>query len=424
MFTFNMRFGRYLLSALLCSPSVTFLHAQDATSTRTAQWRQDISLYARELPARHIDLFFRLSKATFEKEVKALEVNVPNLTDNDITIALMKLTAKIGDAHTRVYPSEAPFARYPFRVDIFSDGWYVIAATPEHKDIVGTRLVKVGEVDVEKAALKVSEVIAAENELWVKANLPEYLVMYEVLRAQGLQPHEAYGSFTFADAQGKCRVVNLKPVPAAERSNVKLLALLDEIHLPLYQQRTQEAYWYEAVPESKTLFLAYNECRNMRDKPFEALVKELFEVVDKNQVERLVVDLRRNRGGDSSIMRPLLEGLQRRPQLTEKGRLFALLRRHTFSSGFLNAWELKTRCNAIWVGEPSSQRPHTHGELQSFVLPNSKLRVYYSTKRFEFATDKTLPFMAVDIAVEGTFKDYVAGRDAVLQAAINHKIAK
>src|SRR5689334_22120299 len=53
-------------------------------------------------------------------------------------------------------------------------------------------------------------------------------------------------------------------------------------------------------------------------------------------VERLVIDLRLNGGGDSRVIAPLLAAIQARPAL----RVFALIGRHTFSSGLMNAIQL------------------------------------------------------------------------------------
>jgi hypothetical protein len=108
----------------------------------------------------------------------------------------------------------------------------------------------------------------------------------------------------------------------------------------------------------------------------------------------------------------------------KKGRLFALTGRNTFSSGFMNARELQVYTKALLAGEPSGQKPNAFGEVKEFFLPNTNLKVRYSTKYHELVEGETKPFLPVDIMVERTFSDFVSGRDAALEKALNYKEGK
>ena len=69
--------------------------------------------------------------------------------------------------------------------------------------------------------------------------------------------------------------------------------------------------------------------------------------------------------------------------------------------------------NFILVGEPTGGKPNSYGEVRSFRLPNSGLRVMYSTKYFQMLeTDP--PAVEPDITVELTAADRFGGHDPVL----------
>jgi hypothetical protein len=70
--------------------------------------------------------------------------------------------------------------------------------------------------------------------------------------------------------------------------------------VPLYRSRPDENYWYEYLEEEKTVYLNYNSCRQMRDRPFEIFAEEFWGFVESNEVEKLVLDIRDNRGGSST----------------------------------------------------------------------------------------------------------------------------
>lgn len=76
--------------------------ADSAPKDRDTAWREDLAYFARELPARHKNLFFQLSKTDFDKAVSALGSKIPSMTDGQIGVELMKLTARVGDEHTGI----------------------------------------------------------------------------------------------------------------------------------------------------------------------------------------------------------------------------------------------------------------------------------------------------------------------------------
>jgi C-terminal processing protease CtpA/Prc len=53
----------------------------------------------------------------------------------------------------------------------------------------------------------------------------------------------------------------------------------------------------------------------------------MFRFLDENDVERLIVDLRQNSGGEPKIASYLVEELGKRNEFTEQGRLFVLVGR-------------------------------------------------------------------------------------------------
>src|SRR5690606_997992 len=125
-------------------------------------------------------------------------------------------------------------------------------------------------------------------------------------------------------------------------------------------------------------YFQYNVCADDPDRPFAQFTQELFAEVDTQPVERMVVDLRFNGGGDSRVLQPFLKALANRPHLA----VYTLIGRSTFSSALMNAIALDQQAAAVLVGEPTGGRPNHYGEVRRFVLPNAKLPISYATKYF------------------------------------------
>jgi hypothetical protein len=384
--------------------------------SRDQRWREDVQFLAEELPKRHKDLFFKLKREDFAQAVATLEQAIPSLSDEEIKIALIRLVARVGDGHTSVGWASQRF--YPITFSQFGNDLHVVAVADAYKQIVGLRLIQIGSTRIEKAKALIGELVSHDNKQWLKAQLPSFLPAAEVLFSLKLLPDEAEGRFVFADAQGKEIAVTMKAVTA--ETQLTYSRALDPTKAPLYLQKQNQYYWYEYLADTKTLYLNYNRCREMKDRPFKAFAEEVLAFVEANPVEKFVIDLRRNGGGNEAVFFPLLMKLRNHPKLDQKGKLFVVIGRRTFSSGFGNARSLQSITKAILIGEPTGQKPNAFGEVRNFQLPHSKLTVNYSTKFWQ-RMEGNPESLAPDILIEPTFAEYAAGRDPVLEAILKYQ---
>lgn len=118
---------------------------------------------------------------------------------------------------------------------------------------------------------------------------------------------------------------------------------------------------------------------------------------------------------------PLIEGLQKRSQLSDKGRLYVLIGRGTFSSGMMAAVRFRQNLDAILIGEGSGSPPNEYGEVESFVLPYSKIQIEYTTKFFRLMEDSDPPTLEPDLSVQLPMADLLSGRDRVLDTALKYR---
>jgi C-terminal processing protease CtpA/Prc len=86
-----------------------------------------------------------------------------------------------------------------------------------------------------------------------------------------------------------------------------------------------------------------------------------------------------------------------------------------------NAAEFKSFLHATLVGEPTGGTSSSYGDEKLVVLPYSKLVVQYTTKWLGVKSKDEPDGLKPDVTVLRTFDDIVAGRDAVLEAAIAAK---
>src|SRR5687767_15070890 len=102
-----------------------------------------------------------------------------------------------------------------------------------------------------------------------------------------------------------------------------------------------------------------------------------------------------------------------RSAINQKGRLFVVVGRATFSAAMVNAIDFRKQTNAILVGEPIGERPNSYSENDEMTLPNSRLVVSYSTRYYQFV-DEDVPAVLPDERIDPSWADFRAGRDAVM----------
>lgn len=408
------------------SPPQLAVPANTAT-THVEQWRQDLQILATELPRRHINAFHQMTTTQFQSAVNELDAAIPSLPDYAIAVKMAQIVARVGDAHTSLNLMSGlyPIRRYPLTVRAFKDAGYVTGVTSAMRETnrgrvdytraLGARIIKIGDLDIAQAGQTVASVISAENEAWIKAIIPSYITSPEVLNALGILPDMEHGRFTFVDANGRQFEMEFSPVAFNAPVNMLPAPYLRHAPTPLYRSRPSTLfYWYEYLADQKTIYFQYNRCREMTSPSFAAFSQELLSFIDTHAVNRLVIDLRRNGGGNSGILLPFINGIKARPNLNQRGKIFVAIDNATFSSGMLNAVNLQQMTQAILIGEPTGGKPNSYGEVQSFTLPNSGLIVNYSVKFFQTVSGNP-PSVIPEVLVELSAEDYLAGRDPVLE---------
>ena len=413
-----------LVSAPACSSEV-----------KPEKWQKDLRELELQLIERHVDPFHTVSREEFEAAVDDLEAQIPDLTQPEILVGFAQLVAKIGDGHTSFYPGNQKkkwFHFYPITLWSFSDGMYVIATSPEHADLFGKRLLAIDETPIDEAFRRIATTIGADNEMEYVYTVPAELKRPEILHVLGIAASADRAEFHFEGGLSQ----TLRPIILKDYRNLDWrtanglydgqapasarLEFLFATPLVLEHLQQRKYYWFTWLAEERTLFLQYNVCWDQKDRPpFAEVVDELFRAMDERPVERLVIDLRQNSGGEPKIAEPLIEELARRTEFSEEGRLFVLVGRRTFSAALTNAAQLRSRASARIVGEAPRGKPNSPSEGRDIDLKRTKIFVTVSTQFVE--RDPALgdaEFLPVDVEATLSFDQYRRAQDPVLEAAL------
>ena len=406
--------------ALVQSQSLAPASADDAL-----KWRADLHYLSVEMPKRHKNLFHSITREQFDAAVSRLDERIPLLTRNQILVELARIVAMVRDGHTSLFPfynSALGLHRYPVKFYLFKDGLYVQRATPAYREVVGGKLLRLGNFDAAEAYRRMSEIVNRDNEMTVKDVTPDWLGFAEFLEGLGIVDNMEDVPLT-VDKDGKQMTLHLKPITIEAAHNLAWVDASDGAAnpLPLWRKDPLNPYWFEYLKDSQTLYLKYNA---VEDKPEEKLANffhRVFAFIDANPVDRLVVDIRNNGGGNGYLNWPLIYGIIRSDKINQRGKLFTITGRMTFSAAGMCAVYLERHTNTLFVGEPTGSSPNGYGEHGEITLPNSSIKVYVSTLYWQEADPRDRrAWIAPQIAAELTFEDYRNNVDPALRAILNY----
>ncbi|UCF04594.1 MAG: hypothetical protein JSV33_11765 [bacterium] len=384
-------------------------------TTREERWLQDLTFLMDVLPRSHLNPFTKMPETEFRAATDSLGKSITRLKDHEIIVGLMRILAGIGDAHTGLVTPDLP--KLPAYFHFFGDGAFLIGTTKEHRDLLRYRLIRIGNFEVEDVCERLRMVIPHENEAHLLATYPRYLMYAEVLHALGIIPDTDRARFVLEDEGGSTHEVEMTVIPSTANPPWISAVTKDKLQA-LLSHRSIEPYWYEYLVEQRALYIQYRACTEMPHKVFRDFAGEVLACIDTCTVDKVIIDMRQNGGGNSSVIKPLINGLVRMKNEERLGDVYLLVGRRTFSSAVLNAVQFEDDIGAILVGEPTGGKPNSFGEIDTFTLPHSGLTVYFSTKYFRLFDDEDPPSLIPDIVIEVESEDYFSITDPVLDAVL------
>lgn len=415
IFSFRQRTFTFVLSSFLvlsmAAGSYGFKPLSQDEPTYE-KWAEDVDTLVEKLPKLHKNLFFKISQEEFHALASQFKQSLPELNEDEFQVGLSRLIAAIGDSHTSLRPRIT--RAFPLMLYWFKEGIYVINTLPEYREILYGRITKVHHQPIEEVVKAYKEMIPHENKAQLKSIIPQIMASAQHLHGLNITPDRETMELIVENEQGIPVTMEMKAIPfiGAFKGIVDMSYSEDD---PLYRKNRGQFYWFEYLEDEKTMYFKYNSCQNKPSEPFSEFSRKLIISIQDNPVEKLVIDLRNNSGGNSGIMNPFIDELAQNQKVNQKGYLFVIIGRQTFSSAILNALDLKKKTKAILVGEPTGGKPNHFGEIKFLKLPNTNMVITYSTKYFTHAKKDT-PSLIPDIPVEFCFRDYREKHDPFLEA--------
>jgi hypothetical protein len=286
-------------------------------------------------------------------------------------------------------------------------------------------VLRVGQVSADSALAAVARVIPHENEWWLRGWGGQYLGLAEVLEGLDLV-EDAERLPLVIERNGRRETVVVSPAGQLSPSGHNPMGAIDRSgwavmrdagEPPLWLRRPGLPYWSEYLPAERTLYVSYRAVVSMDQPSNQAFWRGVFALADSVPVDRLVLDIRENIGGNSFYNRQVVRGIVARPALDRPDRLFVITGGRTFSAAMNLARDLEHWTNATFVGEPTGNAGYFFGDHVQVPLPASGLTLNVSTLTWPpYDPRDRREFLAPSVYAPITSGEFRANTDPAMRA--------
>ena len=171
--------------------------------------------------------------------------------------------------------------------------------------------------------------------------------------------------------------------------------------------------------DGRVLYVSIDDMADLDGLSFAHFTETIVGNLEASGLQRLIIDLRRNGGGDNYLAEPLRHELAR-SRFNRPGGMYLLIGPATFSAAQNFANRLERECFTTFVGEPTGSAPNLVGDAGYSVGEVTGITAMVARLRwFDGGPDDKRRWIAPDIAVPALYADWLAGRDPALEAAIS-----
>lgn len=400
-----------------------------AFKDRNEGWRFDLLLIQREIKRKAIKPY-RFSEHKIDSVVKKIYADIPQLDNMQVFAALSKLMVMVNDGHTVMYPiGEWPefYQNLPVEFQYFEEGLFITSADKRFDNLIGSKVLRFDNKSTDEVLAALQPVIFRDNATAPLVAGPMFMRLVPLLHAMGISRKPQELTLTVETPDGKnisvllpagSKIISRKLWDGLPAGWITLHQKFS-IPLPRYLKNQYEDYWFEYLDSQKTVYFQYNRITSNDKEPFVQFTKRLFDFINEKSVDKLIIDIRLNNGGNTERLVDFINQLIACKKIMVKGKLFTITGRKTFSAAqncatFLDKWT-----PTIFIGEPSASSPNFVGEELPFELPYSKLHVNISDRFHQSSwPDDYRTWIPPLLYLPPTFIDYHRSFDPAVDAIL------
>ena len=350
----------------------------------------------RLLEENHKNLYHDISKKDFQEKLNKFLKKADQYSQLEFDCEMLKIFAVFKDAHTKyLIPKE-----YLDKKLVYIEDKVIVKDNNEFKEVLS-----IGNMPIKEVLEKIAEMQCYETEAWLNYLLNDEInneVYYEML------------GIARSDHNGLDCVVNNN----GKEENLTINSISHEKFKELGYFNDSPFYSYEMLDDN-VLKIKYRLCKEHKDYPFKDFVEKVKQEIESKEIKQYILDLRGNTGGNSLIVRPLIELIK------DKGLDgVVLIDNGVFSSGRFAVANFKEEFNSPLIGEPTGGAIKSYGHCKDLEVEDVKFSASMRFWDFSWVFGDGEGCINPDIHVPKTIEDMKENKDSQLLTALDYLTIK
>lgn len=389
--------------------------------SRDYGWRRDLEFLQEEVKRANPTYRNTPLPSEFIRLSESLSKDIPRLSDEQIVVGMRRMLATLRIGHTDLAGISAgtiPRKNLPLQLWTFPEGTFVVAASDAHKGLLGSQVLKIGEMDVDEAIRQANLTQSIDGDMEYLLLGTDLITNLPFLKVIGAVASMDVATLTVRPQKGKVRRVRLE---AAKNTPGDLkMPPPPFVPAPLFLKDVPQAHWEKMLSEHDALYVQFNQSFDDKDETLEQFGLRLRKMLAQSLPKNLIIDVRHNTGGSTHHQLELLRTVVGYSVLPGR-QVYVLIGRANYSAGANFITDLERLADPIIVGEASSECCALNGDPSDFRLPYSKVTGRVSAVRWNLSWNAFdgRREMSPEMPVQMSARDYFSGKDPALDAVFS-----
>lgn len=378
-------------------------------------WKIDLQALKENMLQKDVGLNTDIKKSdVFSQQVDKIIKNLSRYkNDDEVIIEISRTLSALNQVHTNLNLGNPDVL--PIQLFMENNKLYVSNTLTVYSDILYAEIIEINKQPINKIINQLEGIVSVDNRQGLLVQIPSKILTYTILHGLRIIKNDEPVSVKFQLSNGEkiTKKITFKSSLDPKDPNDKPInPNQDKL---LYEKYFDKYYDYTYLVPDKALYIAYNRCYVDPEYSMEQFTNDVKNVIQEKKIDRIIVDLRNNWGGDSSVIQPLKDYLSHLSKLNK--RIIILTSRFTASSAMLNALEFREDLGSVIIGELVNGEASKPGDVLQFTLPQSKLTVNYSSRYLNLINFKDSSLIP-DRLINPTISDLKNGDDPVMKQAL------
>jgi len=370
---------------------------------------EDVRYLINKLEEIHPDLYHNTKKTEIEKIILDLEKKEKEISYFQFIYYIKRILSLFKDPHTKCLNKTKVF---PIKLKMINNKVYITNTSKDYDCYKYYEITAINNIPIGKIIFELEKTLSYTTKEWLEASIENELVKKTNINSLPFFNEQSLTHITYT----------------LEKDNDIKELTFNPNETYTYEHIENKIYWMDYDEDNNILIINYKSCKEYDNFTMAEFVKEIEDFIKDHQIEDIIVDIRENSGGNSSIIGPLIDYL-------ENGfNLVTLVDKNVFSSGrfaLINMLNLDSKT----VGTGIGTKINAFGNCEHFILPNTNLDIICSNTYWYLENGKMCginkedlkkhknqtifddEIFTADVYVENSIEDIKIGYDRQLEVA-------